>query len=49
MNFGSEVEFYMFRTDEKGDPTKQPFDYAGYMDIAPEDRGENVRREIVLR
>ena len=46
VNFGSEVEFYLFRTDEKGDPTKQPFDYAGYMDIAPEDRGENVRREI---
>lgn len=46
VNFGSEVEFYLFRTDENGDPTKKPFDYAGYMDIAPEDKGENVRREI---
>lgn len=45
-NFGSEVEFYLFTTDEKGNPTRTPFDHAGYMDIAPEDRGENVRREI---
>lgn len=45
-NFGSEVEFYLFTTDQQGNPTNTPFDQAGYMDIAPEDRGENVRREI---
>lgn len=44
--FGTEFEFYLFRRDENGEPTKIPFDHAGYMDIAPEDRGENVRREI---
>lgn len=46
VNIGSELEFYLFKTDEKGEPTKVPFDKAGYMDVAPEDRGENIRREI---
>ena len=46
--FGAEQEFYLFRLDENGNPTKKPCDAAGYMDIAPEDRGENVRREICL-
>lgn len=46
--FGSEMEFYLFNRDENGAPTKIPYDNAGYMDIAPEDKGENVRREICL-
>lgn len=46
--FGAEQEFYLFKLDENGNPTKTPYDNAGYMDIAPEDRGENVRREICL-
>ncbi|MCR4673331.1 MAG: glutamine synthetase family protein [Lachnospiraceae bacterium] len=46
--FGAEEEFYLFNLDEKGRPTLTPCDNAGYMDIAPEDRGENVRREICL-
>ncbi|MBR1811517.1 MAG: glutamine synthetase [Clostridia bacterium] len=46
--FGSEIEFYLFKRDEHGEPTKEPYDDAGYMDIAPEDKGENVRREICL-
>ena len=46
--FGAEQEFYLFRLDEWGRPTKIPYDEAGYMDIAPEDRGENIRREICL-
>lgn len=45
---GSEIEFYLFRQDENGEPTRIPYDNAGYMDIAPADRGENVRREICL-
>ena len=48
VRFGSEFEFYLFKTDENGDPTQEPFDRAGYMDVAPEDKGENVRREICL-
>ena len=44
--FGTEIEFYLFKLDEKGEKTKIPFDNASYMDIAPEDKGENIRREI---
>ena len=46
MMVGTEVEFYLFKLDEKGEPTTETFDKAGYMDIAPEDHGENIRREI---
>ncbi len=47
-SFGVEFEFYLFQTDENGRPTKIPFDSASYMDIAPDDRGENIRRDICL-
>lgn len=46
--FGAEQEFYLFQLDENGKPTDIPYDEAGYMDIAPEDKGENIRREICL-
>ena len=46
--FGSEFEFYLFKTDAEGKPSKEPFDNAAYLDVAPEDKGENVRREICL-
>ena len=46
--FGAEMEFYLFKVDEHGEPTKIPYDHAGYMDIAPDDKGENIRREICL-
>ena len=46
--FGAEQEFYLFRRDENGEPTKIPHDRAGYMDIAPDDKGEGIRREICL-
>ena len=46
--FGAEMEFYLFRVDEYGDTTKIPYDRAGYMDIAPDDKGETIRREICL-
>lgn len=46
--FGAEMEFYLFRLNEYGKPTKEPYDNAKYMDIAPDDKGENVRREICL-
>mgnify|MGYP004562023095 FL=1 len=45
---GTEFEFYLFNTDEKGQPTREPLDNAGYFDVAPYDKGENVRRDIVL-
>lgn len=46
--FGAEQEFYLFKRDENGEPTKIPYDKANYMDTAPEDKGENIRREICL-
>lgn len=46
--FGAEQEFYLFKIDENDEPTREPYDKAGYMDIAPEDKGENIRREICL-
>lgn len=46
--FGAEQEFYLFHLDDNGNPTKEPYDNAGYMDIAPEDKGENIRREVCL-
>lgn len=46
--FGPEMEFYLFKNDSEGEATRKPYDNAGYMDIAPDDKGENVRREICL-
>lgn len=46
--FGAEQEFYLFKLDENGQVTNEPYDHASYMDIAPEDKGENIRREICL-
>ncbi len=48
VDFGCEMTFYLFQRDEQGRPTKTPLDSAGYMDTSPEDRGENIRREICL-
>lgn len=46
--FGAEQEFYLFELDQNGRPTRKTHDEAGYMDIAPDDKGENIRREICL-
>ncbi len=45
---GLKSEFYLFKTDENGKPTNEPFDNGGYLDVAPNDKGENIRREICL-
>ena len=45
---GTECEFYLFKTDENGFPTQTTHDKGGYFDIAPVDKGENIRREICL-
>ncbi|OPX84532.1 MAG: Glutamine synthetase [Pelotomaculum sp. PtaB.Bin104] len=44
----AEVEFYLFCTDNKGNPTIDTHDRAGFCDLTPVDLGENVRRDIVL-
>lgn len=43
-----ESPFTLYKLDEQGRPTPEPYDEAGYLDIAPADRGENVRRSICL-
>jgi len=48
MNVGPEPEFFLFQTDEKGNPTTELNDQGGYFDLAPTDLGENCRRDIVL-
>ncbi|HEY8444432.1 MAG TPA: glutamine synthetase family protein [Clostridia bacterium] len=48
MHFSASCEFYLFKKDENGKPTLEPFDYGGYLDMAPLDKGENIRREICL-
>ena len=45
---GLACEFYLFRLDDDGNPTRLPQDKAGYLDVAPLDKGENVRRQICL-
>lgn len=44
--FGTSSEFTLFRLDECGQPTSIPHDQAGYCDVAPEDRGEDFRRNV---
>ena len=45
---GPECEFYLFKTDDEGEPILIPHDTAGYFEVAPFDKGENIRREICL-
>ena len=47
-NVGPEPEFFLFKLDEKGEPTLELNDHGGYFDLAPTDLGENCRRDIVL-
>ena len=47
-NLGPEPEFFLFKLDEKGEPTLEVNDHGGYFDLAPTDLGENCRRDIVL-
>ena len=46
--FGTSCEFTLFCLDENGLPTKTPHDFAGYCDTAPDDKGENIRRDVCL-
>lgn len=48
IRMGAMCEFYLFRIDEFGNPTRIPADHAGFMDVFPADGCENVRRDIDL-
>ncbi len=47
-NIGLEPEFFLFKLDEKGEPTLEFNDNGGYFDLAPVDGAEDCRRDIVL-
>ena len=47
-NVGPELEFFLFQTDEDGNPTTKTSDQAGYFDLGPLDHGESTRREFCL-
>ena len=46
MNVGPEAEFFIFNRDPDGTPRVNPHDRAGYFDVGPMDKGEEVRRAI---
>ncbi len=45
---GPECEFFLFHTDDNGNPTTLSHEKAGYFDLGPIDLGENARRDMVL-
>ncbi|MCI1287682.1 MAG: type I glutamate--ammonia ligase [[Lactobacillus] timonensis] len=47
-NIGPEPEFFLFKTDEHGEPTFNVNDQESYFDMEPADSGEDCRRDIVL-
>ncbi len=44
---GPELEFFLFRTDERGNATTLTHDTGGYFDLSPVDLGEDARRDVV--
>ena len=48
MMVGPEVEFFLFQLDAEGAPTTLTHDVGAYFDLAPIDKGEECRRDIVL-
>ncbi|MFJ7936404.1 type I glutamate--ammonia ligase [Sporosarcina sp. NPDC096371] len=47
-NVGPEPEFFLFKLNDKGEPSLELNDHGGYFDLAPIDLGEDCRRDIVL-
>ena len=47
-NVGPELEFFLFKLDENGNPTTELTEEGGYFDLNPNDAGENCRRDICL-
>ncbi|RCX13193.1 glutamine synthetase [Anaerobacterium chartisolvens] len=47
-NVGPECEFFLFLTDNEGNPTTVTHDNGGYFDLGPVDLGENARRDMCM-
>ena len=48
LNVGPEPEFFLFKLNDKGEPSLELNDHGGYFDLAPTDLGENCRQDIVM-
>ena len=48
MNVGPECEFFLFHTNERGEPSLDTHDNAGYFDLAPVDLGGNARKDMTI-
>ncbi len=48
VRIGTDCEFYLLDLDDHGRPSLEPHDRGSYMDVAPMDRCEDIRRDIVL-
>ncbi len=48
MNVGPECEFFLFHTNERGEPSLDTHDNAGYFDLAPIDLGGNARKDMTI-
>ncbi|WP_338786472.1 type I glutamate--ammonia ligase [Metabacillus sp. FJAT-53654] len=46
ISVGPELEFFLFKADENGNPTMELGDNGGYFEPSPKDLGERVRLEI---
>jgi glutamine synthetase len=46
ISVGPELEFFLFKADENGNPTTELHDNGGYFEPSPKDLGERVRLEI---
>ncbi len=49
LNVGPEGEFFLFNLDDSGKPIFDIHDNGGYFDAAPSDKGDNARRDIILK
>jgi len=47
LRVGAEVEFFLFQRGADGEATRVTHDVGGYFDLAPVDRGEEARRDMV--
>ncbi|MFH1279899.1 MAG: type I glutamate--ammonia ligase [Candidatus Eisenbacteria bacterium] len=47
MMVGPEAEFFLLEKNERGEIAHETHDAAGYFDLVPIDRGEEVRRDVV--
>ncbi len=48
LKVGPECEFFLFNTDERGNPSLETHDDAGYFDLAPVDLGGDARNQMIV-